>query len=186
MVVRGVGFAFGGNIFKAEAYFGGGSVYEWSSGGVFQGVRRGRRDTSWRGRFSDSGQRFFCGKDSGINIGARSVAGCGISIGDKKWFAESVVGKLTGSGAHAYCGGVGGAPFDLGGSGEKGFWANFAICRAVFLGAIHFILYGDGGVDAVDYAGGDNGDFEFAGVVRREKNCALAVDFDGGGVDVSG
>ena len=45
------------------------------------------------------------------------------------------------------------------------------------------VLYGHGGVDAVDYAGGGDGDFDAGFLVCGAKNCGVAADIDGGSVD---
>ena len=78
-------------------------------------------------------------------------------VGVRNWFAARIEG---------------GAFVDFGGSGAEGVWGSIENFWAGLLDFICGVLYGDGRVDAIDFEGGADGDFDACGVVCGAKNCA--------------
>ena len=61
-----------------------------------------------------------------------------------------------------------------------GRWSRFA--GVFFSGLFVVFFYGNGGLDSFDYESGDNVSFNANDLVCGEKNCSVAIDYDGNGV----
>lgn len=136
------------------------------------------------GEVGDGSARLVCGENTGVTTGKGSGVRDVISTRDENWVAKGFERESESGRTNTYCGGFGGAFGDFGGGGTQDIWQIVAICGVIVFVTVCGVFYGNGGVDAVDYAGGDNGNVEFGCVVCGAKNCTLAVDFDGGGVDI--
>ena len=135
------------------------------------GGKCGRRK-KWFGWNGALGKRLVCGENCRAYTGAGSEIGLIVFTWNEIWFAEGFVRKFTSGGANAYRSGKWSALVDFGGGGTKNLWKSVAICWYVWSNRFYFVFYVYGGVDAVDFEGGSDGDFDSYHVVRGTEDCA--------------